>query len=62
MANERRMVMSERLIQSIERAADVLELFLSSSPELSVNYPKAPFMELLRLWNIEAIFNRILRI
>jgi IclR family KDG regulon transcriptional repressor len=36
MANERRMVMSERLIQSIERAADVLELFLISNPELSV--------------------------
>ena len=30
MANERRMIMSERLIQSIERAADVLELFLST--------------------------------
>jgi IclR family transcriptional regulator, KDG regulon repressor len=36
MANERRMVMSERLIQSIERAADVLELFLTNGPELSV--------------------------
>ncbi|MEH7245446.1 IclR family transcriptional regulator [Neobacillus niacini] len=28
--------MSERLIQSIERAADVLEVFLTTSPELSV--------------------------
>jgi DNA-binding IclR family transcriptional regulator len=36
MANERRKMMSERLIQSIERAADVLELFLTTSPELSV--------------------------
>jgi IclR family transcriptional regulator, KDG regulon repressor len=36
MANERRKIMSERLIQSIERAADVLEVFLTTSPELSV--------------------------
>jgi DNA-binding IclR family transcriptional regulator len=36
MANERRKIMSERLIQSIERAADVLELFLTTNPELSV--------------------------
>ena len=28
--------MSERLIQSVERAADILELFLTSEPELSV--------------------------
>jgi IclR family transcriptional regulator, KDG regulon repressor len=28
--------MSERLIQSVERAMDILELFLTSSPELSV--------------------------
>ena len=28
--------MSERLIQSIERAADILELFLTAAPELSV--------------------------
>ncbi|MBM7650626.1 IclR family transcriptional regulator [Neobacillus cucumis] len=28
--------MAERLIQSIERAADVLELFLTSTPELSI--------------------------
>jgi DNA-binding IclR family transcriptional regulator len=33
---ERVIVLSERLIQSIERAADVLELFLVSHPELSV--------------------------
>ncbi len=36
MTNERRKIMSERLIQSIERAANVLELFLTTSPELSV--------------------------
>lgn len=30
------MIVAERLIQSIERAADVLELFLVSNPELSV--------------------------
>jgi IclR family transcriptional regulator, KDG regulon repressor len=34
--DERGMIMSERLIQSIERAADILELFISTSPELSV--------------------------
>ena len=28
--------MTERLIQSVERAADILELFLHSGPELSV--------------------------
>ena len=28
--------MSERFIQSVERAADILELFLNSEPELSV--------------------------
>ena len=28
--------MTERLIQSVERAADILELFLVSEPELSV--------------------------
>ena len=28
--------MTERLIQSVERAADILELFLISEPELSV--------------------------
>ena len=28
--------MAERLIQSVERAADILELFLDSEPELSV--------------------------
>ena len=36
MSNERRMIMSVRFIQSIERAANVLELFLSTNPELSV--------------------------
>lgn len=30
------MIVAERLIQSIERAADVLELFLTSNPELSI--------------------------
>ena len=28
--------MSERFIQSVERAADILEFFLNSGPELSV--------------------------
>jgi IclR family transcriptional regulator, KDG regulon repressor len=32
----RRAVVSERFIQSVERAADILELFLASEPELSV--------------------------
>lgn len=27
--------MAERFIQSVERAADILELFLNSKPELS---------------------------
>jgi IclR family transcriptional regulator, KDG regulon repressor len=36
MPNEGGVIMTERLIQSIERAADVLELFLTTSPELSV--------------------------
>jgi IclR family KDG regulon transcriptional repressor len=36
MSNARRMVVSERLIQSVERAADILELFLVTKPELSI--------------------------
>jgi IclR family transcriptional regulator, KDG regulon repressor len=36
MSNRRRMVVSERLIQSVERAADILELFLVTKPELSI--------------------------
>ncbi len=36
MSNRKGKCMTERLIQSIERAADVLELFLISSEELSV--------------------------
>lgn len=36
MSNDRGLTMAERLIQSVERAADILELFLDAEPELSV--------------------------
>lgn len=36
MSNKRRMVVAERLIQSIERSADILEIFLKLKPELSI--------------------------
>ena len=55
MANERRMIMSERLIQSIERAADVLELFLTTNPELSVKEisQKLKLIKKYRSWNYQ---------